>query len=227
MGGIEGDIEEERLVVCLLFQKADGMIGKGICGVIWKSWRRQLGVIKCKSPTPSRLQVAGGSSQYAIEVLKPSLEWPFLLPVQAHMPFPRHVGMVTRIPKHLCHRHTITVQESHVTVLALVLGVFALLQLRVFRHGTYACLMGIEPREQAGTSGTRASAIIELREPESLGSQRINVGCRNLTTIATDVGIPHIICHNENDIRAFVCILCCPARNNRHQSYGRKTAFSE
>lgn len=227
MRGVVGKVEEEGLVVLLLFEESDGVVGESIGGVIWRAWSRKMHIVERQASTSTRLQIARGSSQDAIKMLEASLQRPFLFSVQSDMPFARHIGMVSCIAKHLGHRHAIAVQEPHISVLALMLGVFSVFKLRVFRHCSDAGLMGIEACQQACSGGTGASAIVELREAKPSSGQSIDIGCRNLASVASNVGIAHVVSHDEQNVRTLVRFLCRPAWESRQQRYSRKTAFDD
>ena len=67
--------------------------------------------------------------------------------------------------------------------------------------------MRIKACEEAGTCGARASAIIELCESQSASGKGVDVGCGNLAAIAADIGIAHIVGHDEEDVRTLVGFL--------------------
>ena len=65
--------------------------------------------------------------------------------------------------------------------------------------------MRIQAREDGRTRGAAATAIIEMRKPQSLLSQSIDIGRFNLAAKTADIGIAHVVGKQHDNIRSVLC----------------------
>jgi hypothetical protein len=62
-------------------------------------------------------------------------------------------------------------------------------------------LVLVKTGEQGSPRRTTTSRVIELGEPESVLGKRVEVRGKDFPSIASDVGVPHVIRQNEHDVR--------------------------
>ena len=63
-------------------------------------------------------------------------------------------------------------------------------------------LVGIEPGQQAGARRRTAWGAVELGEADAARGQRVEIGCRNLATVGSDVRPAHVVHEDEDDVGA-------------------------
>jgi hypothetical protein len=96
----------------------------------------------------------------------------------AQMPLAHNRGMVPRIAQHLGHRHTPLVQPP---VSSPRFGSAEPVQV------AHARLVRVESGQQRSSGGAATGRVVELGEPQALGSQRVEVRCGDLAAITADV----------------------------------------
>ena len=84
----------------------------------------------------------------------------------------------------------------------------------VVQHVADAGLMRVEAGEERGARGTAAGGIVEVREAQAAGGERIEIGRGDLAAEAADVGIAHIVGEDEDDVGA---LGGAPHRANDHE----------
>ena len=62
-------------------------------------------------------------------------------------------------------------------------------------------LLGIIAREQGGTGRPATGGIVKLGEAEPVPGQAVKMRGLYFTTVASEVGIPHVVRHYEKDVR--------------------------
>ena len=86
-------------------------------------------------------------------------------------------------------------------------------------------LLAVQSRQERGPSRTTDGVVIELREPQSVTGQRVNVRRVDLAAVAADVRPAQIIRHYEDDIGTFGGGLIRSLKRQRagddHNSYQR------
>jgi len=112
----------------------------------------------------------------------------------SHMPFPRDGGEVAGLAKDLRDGVAVFVQGAPVTGDTLVGG-----------HPAYSGLMRVESGQERGPGGAAASGIIKLGELRATLGEGIEVRGGNLTAIGPDIGKPHIVHHDEDNVGTLVC----------------------
>ena len=75
----------------------------------------------------------------------------------------------------------------------------------VVRHVAHTRLMWIQSRQHGSARRTTAPGIIELREPETIGGESVEVGRGDFTAIAPDIGETHVIHQHNQYIRLRQC----------------------
>ena len=60
--------------------------------------------------------------------------------------------------------------------------------------------------EKFGPGGVAFGGVVELREPQTVFSQLVEIGGLNLPAVTTDIGIAHVVDHDENEVGP------CPVR---------------
>ena len=116
------------------------------------------------------------------------------------MPFARHQCRVAMSLKALRDRDTMLVQIS---LIGRRLCLLARFLIRGQSHVTDPRLVRMIAGHQGGARRAATAAVVELREANATVSQRINVGCIDFASVITKVRKPHVIDHDQDDIRAF------------------------
>ena len=60
--------------------------------------------------------------------------------------------------------------------------------------------------EKFGPGGVAFGGVVELREPQTVFSQLVEIGGLDLPAVTTDIGIAHVVDHDENEVGP------CPVR---------------
>ena len=115
--------------------------------------------------------------------------------IAAGVPLAGNAGPVARISQHLCERGAVVVEIS------LIGG--GILNGRY--HVPDSGLVRIEAGQERCAGWTTSRGVVHLSEPDARLGQRVDVRCIDLAAVAADVGIPHIIGEDENDVRPFRC----------------------
>jgi hypothetical protein len=63
-------------------------------------------------------------------------------------------------------------------------------------------LLGIIASEQGGPGWPATGGIVELGEAEPVLGQAVKMRGLDFTAVAPEVGIPHVVRHNEKDVRS-------------------------
>ena len=71
------------------------------------------------------------------------------------------------------------------------------------RHMANPCLMRVKPGHQRSACGTTASTVVELLETQAILGKSIDVRRFNLTSVTTEIRVPHVVCEDDDDIGAF------------------------
>ena len=69
-------------------------------------------------------------------------------------------------------------------------------------HVADAGLVGMEPRHQGGTRWAASSAVVELGEAYASLGEGVEVRGMDLTAMVAEVGKPHVVHHDKDDIRS-------------------------
>jgi hypothetical protein len=107
------------------------------------------------------------------------------------MPFATHGGGISAAAKDFCQSDAPVIQLTAISIVA-----------PIFHHVSDPGLMRVKSRQQ-GCSGRAASgAVVKLREANSIRGQCIKVWSFDLTSVAAQVGEPHVIRQNDHHVRA-------------------------
>ena len=201
VGGGVGDVVEEGFFGVLFemgFEVFDGVVGDGV-GVIPGSFGlvfgvvfgRDLGVVAGEGVG---VEEGAGAVDGAEEFIEAALEGPVVLFVVGHhfrgdVPFSGHVGAVSGWLEGLGDG------EAFLVEVALVLGDSV-----VAGHVANAGLVRVESGEEGGAGGAAAAGIVELGEAHAVGSEGVEIGGFDFASVAADVGVAHVIGHDEDDI---------------------------
>ena len=60
--------------------------------------------------------------------------------------------------------------------------------------------------KELGPGGVTLRGVVELREPQTVFSQLVEIGGLDLPAVTTDIGIAHVVDHDENEVGP------CPVR---------------
>ena len=137
----------------------------------------------------------------SVELVEPALEGPvgdigvgdFIGLVGRDMPLAGDVCAVAGGLENFRDGHTFAVE------LALVLR-----ESIIPHHVAYSCLVSVETGEQSGPGRAAAGGIVELCEAQSVAGEPVQIRGMNFPAIAADVGIAHVIRHDQDDVGAFV-----------------------
>ena len=110
------------------------------------------------------------------------------------MPFSRDGGQVAGLAEDLRDRVAVVVQGTPVTRDALVGG-----------HPAYSSLVRVEAGQKGSPGGAAAPRIVKLGELRAALGEGVEVGGGNLTAIASDIGEPHIVHHDQDDVGTLLC----------------------
>ena len=69
-------------------------------------------------------------------------------------------------------------------------------------HVSNSCLVWVEPGEKRGAGGAATAGVVELREAQAVGSELVEIRGFYLPPVTSDVGIAHVIGHNDDDVWA-------------------------
>ena len=106
------------------------------------------------------------------------------------MPLADHVGAISRAPENFGYGDAIAIEIAPITV-----------QPPVHHHVPHAGLVWVKSGHQRRAARAASRSIIELREPEAILRQGINVRRLNLRTKAADVREAQVIRQDDHDIR--------------------------
>ncbi len=180
-----GQIEKEGLVVLSRFvEKLHCMVGEGV-GHVEAVFGWLIGpIVNC--------HLSGNTLGLGLAGVEVAIESPIGRPVRtllAHVPLARHQRAIARRLQCLGNRDALLVQ------IALIGGITL-----VAHHEPDARLVGVQPRQQRCPRRAAASAVVELREANALGREAVEMGGMDLPTIAADVGVAHIVGHDQHDV---------------------------
>ena len=105
------------------------------------------------------------------------------------MPLATHAGVITIEFQDFGNRHAVLIQLTLITIVA-----------AIFHHVSDASLMRIQPGKQRRPRGAASRRVVKLREPNAIFGKAIQVRCLNLTAVATDVRISHVVGHDQDNI---------------------------
>ena len=109
------------------------------------------------------------------------------------MPLAGHVRLVARALQHFGNGLAPAIQVTPISVVAIV-----------SHHPANPGLMRVKTGEQTRSCRAASSGVVKLCETQSALCESIQRGRLNFTPITTDVGITHVICHDQNDIGSFI-----------------------
>jgi len=205
VGGSVGDIAEERgigMILRVFLDVANHVVGDrvgvepGSLGAIVRIVvRRDVGVVPGQG---IRIEEGTRAVDRAVEAIEAPLERPvrlvgvlFLSAVGSHVPLAAEVGPVSGGPECLGDGEALSVEITPVGGQAVVA-----------HHVTDPGLVRIEPGQEGRPGRAASSRIVELGESKTAASERIEARCRDFTPVAPDVGVAHVIRHDENDVGA-------------------------
>ena len=108
------------------------------------------------------------------------------------MPLPAHVSAVARRAQRLGNRHAPPVQ---------VPGIAVVPPAAPPRHVSHARLVRVKPRQQARPRRAAPRRVVELGEAQPVRRQRIQVGRPHLPAVTSQVREPHVIRHDQENVR--------------------------
>ena len=123
--------------------------------------------------------------------------------VVTNMPLTGHRSEVARRVEGFGQRHALIVESPAIARL-----------LPVLDHVPDAGLVRVQARQQGGARRTTPRGVIELREPQSTRRECIQMRCRNLRAITTEVRKPHVIDQDDHDVRRHRRITVYETRTN-------------
>ena len=142
----------------------------------------------------SRLPVVGRAPENPEVAVEAALAGPTMLgavgrDLPADVPFAAHVGGVSRRPERLGDGHALVVEAAPVAVLV-----------EIRRHPSDADLVGVEAGEDRRPGGAAPGGVVELGEADAVGGQTVETRGLDLAAVAADVGEPHVVVHDEQDV---------------------------
>ena len=220
MGCREGHIHEKRLSglpVVVRGEKLQGVVGNGV-GVIERFGT--VGRIVFRSDVvvaPAerrRIVIAAAAHDGSVKVVESALQRPVVLraggrKLVGYMPFAHGVGRIPGRAQNLGYRHAAVVQVSAVPLFAVLF----------FGHVPDAGLVGMQAGQQACPGGAAPGRVVELGVAQSVCCEAVEIGRTYQTSVAADVGIPHVIGENDQDVGLFPG--CCGRRTGRSSEGGQ------
>jgi hypothetical protein len=144
-----------------------------------------------------RVEETAGAVDRAVEAVKAALQGPVVavgLAVGAdllrHVPLADHVGAVTGRAHGFGEGEALPIQVAAVTV-----------QAAIVHHVPDAGLMRVKPGEERGAGGAAAGGVVELGEAHAAAGEGVQVGGRDLSAVAAEVGVAAVVRHDDDDIR--------------------------
>ena len=196
VGRIVGQIKEKGFFLFhpSLANEAHGHVGESVGGVKPRPWIE--GVIHEGQP-PGRLRIhevrsSGDDSEIFV---KAPLQRPIVGVMIPQVPLARHQGVIATCLKHLGQSGALLVEVALVRLIGHGARGF-----RGFGHVPNPCLVRVKPCHEAGSRGAASAGIIKLGETQAALSQRVEMRRANFPSVATDVGITHIIHQNHDDV---------------------------
>ena len=123
------------------------------------------------------------------------------MPVHPEMPLATHqCGVACRL-QNLGNRHAVLVEDP--PVIRKVWARIVIKRSGRIRHMANPSFVGMEPSHQRSTCGTTASTVVELLETQAILGKSIDVRRFNLTSVTTEIRVPHVVCEDDDDIGAF------------------------
>ena len=119
--------------------------------------------------------------------------------VLTKMPFPNHESLIARLAQRLRQGHDALFLEAKISRRADAPP--QLIRRALFVHVADAGLMRIQPAHERSTRGAALSAIVKPRQPHTTRRQRIKRRSAHLAAVATEVGVAHVVHHDEEDVR--------------------------
>ncbi len=200
MGGRVGHVEEQRLIgpaLAVVADEPDGVVGDRVGvvepgGLVVRVGER--GDHRVIARQRAGIVVASRSADRAVESLEAPLERPVVFRplvgvVPCHVPLAGHAGRVARLAQHFGDRHAAVAQVALKPLQALVLG-----------HVPDGHLLRIEPAVQTRPGRTAPGRVVELAEPQPARSQPVEVRRVDLSTVAPEIGEPHVVGEDHEDI---------------------------
>ncbi len=105
------------------------------------------------------------------------------------MPLADHVCVVSGEVEDFGDGHAVAIQ------LPLISRIF-----RLIDHVADSGLVRIQSGNQASPSGTATPCVVELREPEPVLGEGIDVGSLHFAAKTSDVRVAHVVDHHEHDV---------------------------
>jgi hypothetical protein len=125
--------------------------------------------------------------------------------VAPHVPLAAQERLVARRAQHLCDRRARFVEVALIPTV--------LLQHRCPRaawrrigeaaegHPADTGLMWVQAGEQRRSRGTATSRVVHLRVAQAARGERVDVRCADLAAVATEVGEPHVVGEDHDEVR--------------------------
>ena len=205
VGGIIGQIQEERLVIGALHRRiqiSQSMIGEGIGGIEAIVWRRIRFVIDRHMRPRAGFGIPAVIIHRPIDLdkrmVKTTMHRPFLRPAP-QVPFTHHQGLIAGRPQAFGDGWCI---GGQVILISLTIGGGPGGCRVIIDHITNPHLMGVTAGQQSRTRGATARLIVELREGHPGLGQAINIGSGDFRAITPQIRIAQIIGQDQDNIRA-------------------------
>jgi hypothetical protein len=199
MDGNEWQIDQEWLVLRLrLTRELRGPVDEQVGGIPFA--RSDFGRVRRQHPSIEievlrilrflvrKVNLADRRDEGAVEAALPGAD----AVRDAKMPFAGNAGVIAGRAEYLGKCHHPILQLPMNTARAWNDKVFEMAEPRLVR-------IGAGQQRRARRAAPRG--VVELREPEPAGRQRIDVGCRYLASVATDIGESHVIDEDDHDVR--------------------------
>ncbi len=201
-----GQIAEPRLSGVGFLDESQRVVGEAVGRVeVWRQFFDPLAVVHelCDGTLLLPRAVAGELLASAADeremTLKAALARPAGL-VLTEMPFSGHEGLIARLTQRLRQGHEALFFEAEIRWRADAPP--QLIRRALFVHVAHARLMRIQPAHERGTRGAALRAVVEPCQPHATDCQRIERRRADFAAVAADVGVAHVIHHDEEDVGA-------------------------
>ena len=189
-----GQVEEEgrRAGLRLLVHEGAGFVGDRI-GVVEAGRQRFVLGIGLAARQRAGLEERAAAGEGAEEAVEAAPRRPGLVGL-AHLgtqvPLAGQAGRVAGGLQRLGDRHAVRIDRARVAARPVVVG-----------EDADAGLVRVQAGEQRGARRAAARSVVELREAYAAACQAIEIRGPDLTAVAADVGEPHVVDENQDDVR--------------------------